>query len=89
MNDMFRRPRRSDQMPEQTVFTKSQVIAALQKAEAEGQVDYIVSTFIRYLLDEGRSLTMEQANAIGLPVPTLNGNAAGQKMIRIRDDKNR
>jgi len=84
---MFKRPRRRDQMPEQMVFTKSQVWAALQKAVAEGQIDYIACTFISYLLDKGRPLTVEQARVIGLPVPMLNGYAGEQKTIRIEEDK--
>jgi hypothetical protein len=33
---MFKHPRRNDQMQEQTVFTKSQVLAALPKAVEGG-----------------------------------------------------
>ncbi len=69
------------------VFTKSQVLRALQKAVAEGQLDYHTSTFINYLLETGRPLTVEQARAIGLPVPMFNGEAAEQKTIRIEEDK--
>ncbi len=86
MKAMFKPPHRKDQASEQMVFTKSQVMAALQKATVEGQIDYITGTFIRYLLEEGRPLTLEQAKAIGLPVPTLKGNAGAQKMIRIEGD---
>lgn len=86
---MFKRPRRKDQMQEQTVFTKSQVLAALQKAVEGGQIDYIASTFIGYLLDKGRPLTFEQAKAIGLPIPTPKGIAGEQKLIRIEGDNDR
>ena len=78
---MFKRPRRRDQVQEQMVFTKSQVLRALRKAVAAGQVDYIASTFISYLLENGRPLTVEQAGAIGLPVPMFNGHAGEQKTI--------
>jgi len=84
--ESFERPRRRNQGQEQMVFTKSQVLAALQKAITEGQVDYIASTFISYLIDKGRPLTVEQAKAIGLLTPMPNGRAAEQKMIRIEDD---
>jgi hypothetical protein len=87
MNEMFKRPRRRDQVQEQMVFTKSQVLRALQKAIAGGQVDYHTSAFISYLLEKGRPLTVEQARAIGLPVPMLNGHAGEQKTIRIEEDK--
>ena len=83
---MFKRPRREQ---DQTIFTKSQVLRALQKAVAEGQVDYITSTFISYLLDKGRPLTVEQAKAIGFPVPVFEGQAAEQKMVRIEGDDDR
>ena len=89
MNDIFKRPRRRDQMQEQTVFTKSQVLSALQKAVQGGQVDYITSTFIGYLLDKGRPLTVEQAKAIGLPVPTPKGIAGEQELIRIEGNNGR
>jgi len=88
-NGMFKCRRRTNQVQEQTAFSKSQVMAALQAAEKEGQVDYILSTFIRYLLAQGRSLTIKQARAIGLSVPASGGEDAGQKMIRIRDDDRR
>ena len=68
------------------VFTKSQVWAALQRAVEGGQIDYIACTFIGYLLDKGRPLTVEQARAIGLPVPMLNGYAGEQKTVRIKED---
>jgi|GEM_PF-2922883 len=84
---MFKRPRRREQ--DQLIFTKSQVLRALRKAVAEAKVDYITSTFISYLLDKGRPLTVEQAKAIGLPVPVLEGQAAEQKMIRIEADDKR
>ena len=84
---MFKRSRRRDQALEQMVFTKSQVLTALRRAIADGRVDYIASTFISYLLDKGRPLTVEQAKAIGLPVPMLNGHAAEQKTIRIEEDR--
>ncbi|MGA2240378.1 MAG: hypothetical protein ABSG74_14330 [Candidatus Bathyarchaeia archaeon] len=71
------------------VFTRSQVLAALQRAIADGRIDYITSTFIRYLLDKGRPLTMGQAKAIGLPVLMLNGHAAEQKTIQIEGDDDR
>jgi hypothetical protein len=87
MNEMFKRPRRREQ--DQLIFTKSQVLRALRKAVAEAKVDYITSTFISYLLDKGRPLTVEQAKAIGLPVPVLEGQAAEQKMIRIEADDKR
>jgi hypothetical protein len=86
MVEAFERPRRRNQGQEQMVFTKSQVLAALQKAIAERRVDYLTSTFISYLIDKGRLLTVEQAKAIGLLVPMLKGRAAEQKMIRIEDD---
>ncbi len=82
----FERPRRRNQGQEQMVFTKSEVLAALQEAITERRVDYHTSTFISYLIDKGRPLTVEQAQAIGLPVPMLKGRAAEQKMIRIEDD---
>jgi hypothetical protein len=82
----FKRPRRRNQGQEQMVFTKSQVRAALQRAITEGRVDYLASTFISYLIDKGRPLMVEQAKAIGLPVPMLKGGATEQKMIRIEDD---
>ena len=44
--EAFERPRRRNQGQEQKVFTKSQVLAALQKAITEGRVDYLTSTFI-------------------------------------------
>ena len=84
---MFKRSRRRDQALEQMVFTKSQVLTALRRAIADGRVDYIASTFISYLLGKGRPLTVEQAKAIGLPVPMLNGHAAEQKTIRIEEDR--
>ena len=84
--EAFERPRRRNQGQEQTVFTKSQVLAALQKAITERQVDYIASTFISYLIDKGRPLTVEQAKAIGLLTPMPKGRAAEQKMIRIEED---
>jgi len=87
MNEMFKRSRRRDQAPEQMVFTRSQVSTALRIAVADRRVDYIVSTFISYLLEKGRPLTVEQARAIGLPVPMLSGYAAEQKTIRIEEDK--
>jgi hypothetical protein len=87
MNAMFKRHRRREQ--DQLIFTKSQVLRALRKAVAEAKVDYITSTFISYLLDKGRPLTVEQAKAIGLPVPVLEGQAAEQKMIRIEGDDDR
>jgi hypothetical protein len=87
MNEMFKRPRRREQ--DQLIFTKSQVLRALRKAVAEAKVDYITSTFISYLLDKGRPLTVEQAKAIGLPVPVLEGRASEQKMIRIEGDDDR
>ena len=89
MVDAFERPRRRNQGQEQMVFTKSQVLAALQKAITERRVDYLTSTFISYLIDKGRLLTVEQAKAIGLLVPMLKGRAAEQKMIRIEGDDDR
>jgi hypothetical protein len=86
-NEMFKRSRRREQ--EQMIFTKSQVLRALQSAVEKGQVDYITSTFISYLLDKGTPLTVEQAKAIGLPVPVLEGQATEQKMIRIEGDDDR
>jgi hypothetical protein len=82
----FERPRRRNQGQEQMVFTKSQALASLQKAITEGRVDYLTSTFISYLIDKGRPLTVEQAKAIGLLVPMLKGRAAEQKMILIEED---
>ena len=82
----FEPPRRRNQGQEQMVFRKSQVRAALQKAITEGRVDYLASTFISYLIDKGRPLTVEQGKALGLLVPMLQGRAAEQKMIRIEDD---
>ena len=82
----FKRPRRRNHGQQQMVFTKSQVRAALQKAITEGRVDYLASTFISYLIDKGRPLTVEQAKALGLLVPMLEGRVAEQKMIRIEDD---
>jgi hypothetical protein len=68
------------------VFTKSQVLTALRTAIADGRVDYIAGTFISYLLEKERPLTVEQARAIGLPVPMLNGYGAEQKTIRIIEE---
>ncbi len=82
----FKHPRHRNQGQEQMVFTKSQARAALQKAITEGRVDYLASTFISYLIDKGRPLTVEQGKAIGLLVPMLEGRVAEQKMIRIEDD---
>jgi hypothetical protein len=87
MKEMFKRSRRSDQSLEQMVFTKAQVWTALRTAIAEGRVDYVVGTFINYLLENGRPLTVEQARAIGLPVPMFSGYAADLKTIRIEEDK--
>jgi hypothetical protein len=84
---MSKCPRRREQ--DQLIFSKSQVLRALRKAVEEAKVDYITSTFISYLLDKGRPLTVEQAKAIGLPVPVLEGQAAEQKMIRIEGDDDR
>ena len=77
---------RRHQGQEQVVFMKSQVLAVLQKANTEGRVDYLTSTFICYLITKGRPLTVEQAEAIGLLVPMLKGRGAEQKMIKIEDD---
>ncbi len=83
---VFECPRRKNQGQVQMIFTKSQVRAALQKAITEGRVDYLASTFISYLIDKGRPLTVEQGKALGLLVPVLKGRTAEQKMIRIEDD---
>ena len=83
---VFERPRRKNQGQIQMIFTKSQVRAALQKAITERRVDYLASTFISYLIDKGRPLTVEQGKALGLLVPMLKGRTAEQKMIRIEDD---
>ena len=84
---MFKRLRRREQ--DQLIFTKSQVLRALRKAVAEAKVDYITSTFLSYLLNKGRPLSVEQAKSIGLPVPVLEGQATEQKMIRIEGDDDR
>ena len=48
--------RRRDQVQEQMVFSKCQVLTALQKAAAEGQVDYHTTIFVRYLLDKWKAV---------------------------------
>ena len=73
-------------MEEQIAFTRSQVLAALQKAISEGRVDWLTSTFISYLIDNGKPLTVEQAQAVGLAIPTRKGRPAEQKMIQVKDD---
>ena len=53
------------------VFDKSQAMTALEKAVEAGRIDYITSTFISYLISEGRPLTVEQARSIGLSIENV------------------